>query len=97
MSTTETTGLVLPTEIEGALAAHRKLLELIVTLLGELKGDALALVDEIERRIGHADHSEDPGAEPDPAFAVEHSTDDELKRVLRNVRAAVDFGASSAA
>ena len=91
MAPTENSGLALPAEIEGALNAHRRMIELIVTLLGELRGDALSLVQDIERRVGYRDHHEDPGSEPDIAFAVERASDDELRRLLRNIRDAVDF------
>lgn len=79
-------GDLLPAD-EGVLIAHRKLLALLLADLAGRGGDALAAVDAIERRLGYDDHHEDPGVEPDPAFAIERRADGELRRILRDVRA----------
>lgn len=80
------TGNGWPPDVEGAITAHRKLLEVLIALMAEESGRGAELVGEIERRLGYQDHQEDPGFDPDAAFAVERAADGEVKRLLRTVR-----------
>ncbi len=79
----------IPPQIEGALIAHRKLLELLISMLAAERGDTTALIDDLERRLFYQDGEEDPGAEPDQAFAAQTEAGNELRRLLRSVRAAL--------
>lgn len=80
------TGNGWPPDIEGAITAHRKLLQVLVVLMAEQTGRGAELVGAIEQRLGYQDHQEDPGFEPDAAFAVERAADGEVQRLLRTVR-----------
>ncbi|MGZ9811821.1 hypothetical protein ACXN5S_15260 [Pseudoroseicyclus sp. H15] len=66
--------------LEGRILAQRKLLVRIVAALDSPEIDAfLAERDHVELQ------SEDPGADPDPAFSIEQSLADELKLIRRLV------------
>ncbi|WP_075216818.1 hypothetical protein [Mongoliimonas terrestris] len=80
------TGNGWPPDIEGAITAHRKILQVLVALMAEHTGRGADLVGEIEQHLGYQDHQEDPGVEPDAAFAVERAADGEVHRLLRTVR-----------
>lgn len=75
-----------PPEIEGAITAHRRILEILLSTLAVARGDGTRLLDEIEDRIGYRDAHEDPGAEPDLAYSIERASDGELRRLLRSAR-----------
>jgi uncharacterized membrane protein YebE (DUF533 family) len=75
-----------PPEVEGALIAHRRVLELLLATLAAARKDGGSLVDDLERRLSFQDFHEDPGVEPDPAYAIERASDQELRRLLRSVR-----------
>ncbi|WP_181706212.1 hypothetical protein [Chthonobacter rhizosphaerae] len=75
-----------PPEIEGALIAHRKLLEILIAVLASGRPAGADPIGEIERRLGYQDQQEDPGFEPDRAFAVARAADAEMERLLRSAR-----------
>ena len=77
----------LPAAVEGVLIAHRRLIEVLLVRMAGEGPDAIGKIDEIERRLGYDDYHEDPGVDPDPAFAIERAADAELRRLLREVRA----------
>lgn len=62
--------------LEGRLLAQRKVL---ARLLVELQGDALD--DFLAHRDHVEEYSEDPGAVPDPAFAVEAAMAEEIRLI----------------
>ena len=71
---------VTPEMLEGRMLAQRKLLVRIVAALDSPEIDAfLSDRDHVELQ------SEDPGAEPDPAFSIEQSLADELRLIRRLV------------
>jgi hypothetical protein len=68
--------------LEGRINAHRRLLvELIsvVATIPEARARLLAMARENETV---ADHEEDPGIEPDAAFAAQQIADDEIRAIL---------------
>lgn len=75
-----------PPEVEGAIIAHRRVLELLLATLAAARKDGGSLVDDLERRLGFQDAHEDPGVEPDPAYAIQRASDQELQRLLKSVR-----------
>lgn len=81
---------ILPAAAEGALLAHRRLIEAVFAALVADHPDGHGVIDEVERRVGVPDGQEDPGAVPDRAFAVEKAADAEIARTLRAVRERLD-------
>lgn len=75
-----------PPQVEGAISAHRRILELLLAGLALARGDGGRLLDELEDRLGYRDAHEDPGVEPDLAFSIEKSADDEIARLMRAAR-----------
>jgi hypothetical protein len=69
--------------LEGRINAHRRLLvELIsvVASIPEARAVLMAMARDNETVI---DHEEDPGIEPDAAFAAQQIADDELRGILK--------------
>lgn len=81
-------GELSPLEIEGQLHGQRAVL---AAILAQLMADGR---DDVTRRIEAlleiSDHQEDPGAVPDPAFAIEAAAAQEVRRVLERARALRD-------
>lgn len=69
-------------EFEARLNAHRKLLVKILSLLAENPDLAKALQRYKDETENVQDHQEDPGVEPDPAFAVKGRSTEELQAML---------------
>ncbi|WP_181700252.1 hypothetical protein [Chthonobacter albigriseus] len=82
--TARSSGELTPAEVEGVLAAHRRILEALVAIAVKARGPGL--LDDLADHLGTEDHQEDPGVEPDAAFATERIADAEVKRLLRAVR-----------
>jgi hypothetical protein len=76
-----------PPDVEGTLIAHRRVLELLLATLAAAGAEGGALLDDIERRLAGGDAQEDPGVEPDGAFAVQRAADAEVRRLIREARA----------
>ena len=69
-------------EIEGRLNAHRRLLVSLVSLLADLP-DARAAIETFGRDSETViDHEEDPGFEPDAAFAAQRIADEEIRAIV---------------
>ena len=69
--------------LEGRINAHRRLLvELmsIVAAIPEAREALFAMARDNETVI---DHEEDPGIEPDAAFAAQQIADDEIRAILK--------------
>ncbi|MEJ1157145.1 hypothetical protein [Prosthecomicrobium sp. N25] len=79
----------LPPDIEGVLTIHRKLLSALLAAAAERDAGFL---DRVEAELEYRDAHEDPGAEPDLAFAVESAADAELKRLLASARRTMRLG-----
>lgn len=74
-----------PLEIEGQLLGQRAVLVAIVAQLMANRGDDVTA--RIEALLEISDHQEDPGALPDPAFAIEAAAVQEVRLVLEQARA----------
>ena len=74
-----------PLEIEGRLNGQREVLAAILAHLMAQSGDAFAR--QLEALLEISDHQEDPGAVPDPAFAIEAASALEVRLLLERARA----------
>jgi len=76
--------------LEGRINAHRRLLvELVSVLAGipEAREALVAMARDNETVVGH---EEDPGSDPDPAFAAQQIADDELRAILKAAMARLE-------
>lgn len=80
------------TETEVMLHAHRRLAVTTLALLIGRDPDPEALLRRIEDAFAFRDHHEDPGSDPDPAFAIEAAADREMRRMLGEVRSLIGRG-----
>lgn len=94
-TTARSNGELTPAALEGVLAGHRRMIEILLAVAVEIRG--ASLLDDLEKRLGFEDHEEDPGVLPDAAFAAERAADAEVRRLLRSAREAVSSRASSSA
>lgn len=76
-------------ELDAAVAAHRQLLIMLLTQLGQDDHMRRALVEMVDQRLAFHDADEDPGSEADPAFAFEQRVNGELRRILGDMQAAL--------
>jgi hypothetical protein len=72
-------------EIEGRLNGQREVLAAILAHLMGASGNAFD--QRLEALLEISDHQEDPGAVPDPAFAIEAASALEVKLLLDRARA----------
>ena len=77
-------------EVEGQLHGQRAVLAVVVAELMAQRGEGFTR--RIEALVEISDHQEDPGAVPDPAFAIEAAAAQEVRRVLERARALCDGG-----
>jgi hypothetical protein len=68
--------------LEGRLNAHRKLLVSLVAILGTVPEARDALHRLRLEQETHGDHEEDPGAEPDEAYAVQRIAAQEIMDII---------------
>lgn len=73
-------------DLEGMIAAHRLVLATLLRVLARERGGAEAFCSVLARELLPGDSDEDPGAAPDPAFAIETAMRTEIERVLRLAR-----------
>lgn len=66
--------------VEAMLIAHRRLIRL---LLAEAAARDPGLIERASAQFGYRDAHEDPGSEPDLAFAIEIAAQRELDDLLR--------------
>lgn len=69
--------------LEGRINAHRRLLVELVSILGSISEARDALIAMARDNETVIDHQEDPGVEPDTAFAAQQIADDEIRRILK--------------
>lgn len=69
--------------LEGRINAHRRLLVELVSILGSIPEARDALIAMARDNETVIDHQEDPGVEPDTAFAAQQIADDEIRRILK--------------
>ncbi|ROT97751.1 hypothetical protein [Histidinibacterium lentulum] len=62
---------------EGRLLAQRKILARLLTHLGDAELRAF-----LEERSQLSAHEEDPGSDPDPAYALESALAEEMQAIL---------------
>lgn len=76
--------------LEGRINAHRRLMvELlsVVAAIPEAREALLAMARDNETVI---DHEEDPGVEPDAAFAAQQIADDEIRAIVKAAMARLE-------
>jgi len=76
--------------LEGRINAHRRLMVEIVALLGTIPQAHEALLAMARDNETVSDHQEDPGLEPDPAFAAQQIADDEIRGILKAAMARLE-------
>ncbi len=68
--------------LEGRINAHRRLLVELISVVAAIPEARTALVAMARSTETVLDHEEDPGIEPDPAFAAQQIADDEIRGIL---------------
>ncbi len=76
--------------LEGRINAHRRLLVELVSVLAGIPEAREALVAMARDNETVVDHEEDPGSDPDPAFAAQQIADDELRAILKAAMARLE-------
>jgi hypothetical protein len=76
--------------LEGRINAHRRLLVELISVVAAIPEARAALVAMAQSTETVMDHEEDPGIEPDPAFAVQQIADDEIRGILAAAMARVE-------
>lgn len=76
--------------LEGRINAHRRLMVEIVALLGTIPQAREALLAMARDNETVSDHQEDPGLEPDAAFAAQQIADDEIRGILKAAMARLE-------
>lgn len=69
--------------LEGRINAHRRLLVELISVVAGIPAAREALVAMARDSETVIDHEEDPGIEPDAAFAAQQIADDELRAILK--------------
>jgi hypothetical protein len=69
--------------IEGRLNAHRRLLVELISVMAAIPETREALQAMARDTETVSDHEEDPGIEPDAAFAAQQIADDEIRAILK--------------
>ncbi len=82
-----TTAGRVPIELDAAVAAHRQMLLLLFTVVARDAAARRCLMEAMEQRMAFRDGHEDPGVEPDAAVAFEARVQQEVQRLLEDVRA----------
>lgn len=73
-----------PLELEGRMHGQRRILALLLAEAMARGEDGFAA--RLEGLSFAPDHQEDPGAVPDPAFAIEAAAAQEARSILRQAR-----------
>ncbi|OJU85245.1 MAG: hypothetical protein BGO06_11965 [Shinella sp. 65-6] len=76
--------------LEGRINAHRRLLVELLSVeaaIPEAREALLAMARDNETVI---DHEEDPGVEPDAAFAAQQIADDEIRAIVKAAMARLE-------
>lgn len=76
--------------LEGRINAHRRLLVEVVAVLAAIPEAREALVAMARDAETVIDHEEDPGIEPDVAFAAQQIADDEIRAILNAAMARLE-------
>ena len=76
--------------LEGRINAHRRLLVELLSVVAAIPEARPALVAMARDNETVIDHEEDPGIEPDAAFAAQQIADDEIRAILKAAMARLD-------
>lgn len=76
--------------LEGRINAHRRLLVELFSVIAAIPGAREALVAMARNNETVSDHEEDPGIEPDIAFAVQQIADEEIRAILKAAMARLE-------
>lgn len=69
--------------IEARLNAHRRLMVSLFSTLASIPNVRDALAGMLEEGGTISDHEEDPGIDPDAAYAVQRIADEEIRAILQ--------------
>lgn len=69
--------------LEGRINAHRRLLVELISVVAAIPQAHELLVAMARENETVSDHEEDPGLEPDAAFAAQQVADDEIRAILK--------------
>ena len=76
--------------LEGRVNAHRRLLVELLSVIAAIPEAREALVAMARENETVGDHEEDPGVEPDAAFAAQQIADDEIRAILKAAMARLE-------
>jgi hypothetical protein len=76
--------------LEGRINAHRRLLVELISVIAAIPQAREALVAMARDNETVSDHEEDPGIEPDAAFAAQQIADDEIRAILKAAMARLE-------
>ena len=76
--------------LEGRINAHRRLLVELISVVAGIPQAREALIAMARENETVLDHEEDPGVEPDAAFAAQQVADDEIRAILKAAMARLD-------
>ncbi|ANH04802.1 MULTISPECIES: hypothetical protein [Shinella] len=76
--------------LEGRINAHRRLLVELISVVAAIPAAREALLAMARDNETVFDHEEDPGIEPDAAFAAQQIADDEIRAILEAAMARLE-------
>jgi hypothetical protein len=76
--------------LEGRINAHRRLLVELLSVVAAIPETRAALLAMARDNETVSDHEEDPGIEPDAAFAAQQIADDEIRAILQSAMARLE-------
>lgn len=76
--------------LEGRINAHRRLLVELLSIVAGIPEAREAMIAMARDNETVSDHEEDPGVEPDAAFAAQQIADDEIRAILKAAMARLD-------
>jgi len=76
--------------LEGRINAHRRLLVELISVVAAIPEARETLVAMARDNETVGDHEEDPGIEPDAAFAAQQIADEEIRAILKAAMARLD-------
>jgi hypothetical protein len=76
--------------LEGRINAHRRLLVEVLSVVAAIPEAREALIAMARENETVSDHEEDPGIEPDAAFAAQQIADDEIRAILKAAMARLE-------
>ena len=80
------TELLRETELEGSLIAHRKILHILLQCVAQLHPQPELFWAQFDEHLTIQNHEEDPGIEPDQAFATQAAIAFEIQNIVESAR-----------